>query len=156
MRPAGPARWVLVGEQQPDAEAAAPPRAGHGRLLRPNALRPGFFQRLWRNLRWDPRRLPYAWEQRGMRLHCRLRHLAPEQEAWVQSERLADRPDVELHILARPRQEPELVEVVFPASTSVPEAKEYLFRELGEVTLQAAGPDWHWVETAEPRRSSSG
>jgi hypothetical protein len=139
-------RCVLVGEPQPDE---AEPRAGAGRVVRPNALRPGFFQRLWRSLRWDPRRLPYAWEQRGPRLHCRLRRIGPEHESWVQTERVADRPDVELRILARPRQEPELVEVVFPASTSVPEAKEYLFRELNEVTLQAAGPDWHWAETAE-------
>jgi hypothetical protein len=141
-------RWVLVGEPQPDAEAPTP-RSNHGRTLRPQALRPGFFQRLWRTLRWDPRRLPYCWERRSERLHCRLRSVAPEQESWVQTERLADRPDVELRILSRPRQEPELVEVVFPATTSVPEAKEYLYRELGEVTLQAAGADWHWVETGE-------
>jgi hypothetical protein len=152
-------RWVLVGEPQPDTEAPPVPRSHHGRAPRPPALRPGFFQRLWRNLRWDPRRLPYSWELRGERLHCRLRSVAPEQESWVQTERLADRPDVELRILSRPRppqpaegdaaREPELVEVVFPATTSVPEAKEYLFRELGEVTLQAASSDWHWVETAE-------
>jgi hypothetical protein len=142
-------RWVLVGEPQPDVEAMPPPRSNHGRTVRPNTLRPAVFQKLWRNLRWNPRRLPYVWEQRGSRLHCRLRPLAPEQECWVQTERLADRPDVELRILSRPRQEPELVEVVFPSSTTVPEAKEYLFRELGEVTLQAADADWHWTETPE-------
>ncbi len=140
-------RWVFVGEPQPDD--LPPPRPTHGRVVRPSALRPGCFQRLWRNLRWDPRRLPYSWEQRDGRLHCRLRAVPREQESWVQSERLADRPDVELHILSRPHQEPELVEVVFPASTSVPEAKEYLYRELGEVTLQAASADWQWAETAE-------
>jgi hypothetical protein len=139
-------RCVLLGEPTPetDSNVVRPARGA-----RPHALRPGFFARLWRTLRWDPRRLPYTWERGGQRLRCRLRPVAPEQEAWIQSERLADRPDVELFILARPRQEPELVEVVFPAVTPIADAKQHLFRELGEVTLRTDAADWCWEETAD-------
>ena len=90
-------RWVLIGE--PTDEAPAPRRT-----TRPHTLRPGFFQRLWRLLHCDPRTLPYAWFHRGGRLACRLRPAAPDEERWVQTEHLADRPEIELRIAAPPRR----------------------------------------------------
>src|SRR5207247_10412730 len=62
-------RWVLVGEPVADADASdsLPRRATPGKPLRPAALRPGFFQRLWRHLPAAPRRLPSAWGKRDGR-----------------------------------------------------------------------------------------
>ena len=145
-------RWVLVGEPtvDPDAPDALPRRGTAGKPLRPAALRPGFFQRLWRLLHPDPRRLPYSWIKRDGRLVCRLRTVPAEQQAWIETEAVADRPEIELRIVSPPRQLPQLAEVVFPAAMSIHQAKEYIFRELGEVPLQAHGPAARWVE--EPDR----
>jgi hypothetical protein len=83
-------------------------------------------------------------------LICRLRPLAPEQRQWLESERVADWPDVELRILALPRVRPLLAEVVFPAAVTVAQAKEYIYRELQELPVQAAERSPHWIE--EPDR----
>jgi hypothetical protein len=131
----------LLGESSADPERHGPSRRG-----RPSSLRPGFFQRLWQTLHADPRRLPYAWLPRDGRLVCRLLPLTTEQEHWVESECVADRPDVELRIVSPPRQPPQLAEVVFPGSMTVPQAKEYIFRELQELPVQAAGPGLLWDE----------
>jgi hypothetical protein len=133
-------RCVLIG--QPVVGSASPTlKAGRASLLRP-----GVFQRLWQQLHCDPRRLPYAWisEKRG--LCCQLRPLTPEQSQWLESEPLADSPDIELRILTMPRAEPLLAEVVFPASMSIQQAKEYIYRELEELPVQTAGCGVRWVE----------
>ena len=140
-------RWVLVGEPMADAEASdALPRRRAGRPLRPAALRPGFFQRLWQHLHADPRRLPYQWFQRDGRLVCRLRPVPSDQQTTIESECVADRPEIELRIVSPPRQLPHLVEVIFPGQTSIHEAKQYIFRELGEAALQAYGAVARWNE----------
>src|SRR5438270_5422696 len=57
-------------------------------------------------LHWDPRALPFAWRQEGGRLCCDLRRITPDQRRWLESERVADSPDIELRILALPRLAP--------------------------------------------------
>jgi hypothetical protein len=153
-------RWVVVGEPlaDPDGAAAAvaaatatrgrrdntrrpvPPRQG-----RPAALRPGFFQRLWQHLH-----LPHVWLQEEGRLCCRLRPLPGDQRQWVESERLADFPDVELRILTPPQGRPLLGEVVFPARLSIAQAKQYLFQELEQLPVRCPAADFRWQE--EPDR----
>jgi hypothetical protein len=136
--------WVLLGcPALPgcEGEQGAPPR-----VVRPAGVRTGFFAPLWRHLHPDLRQLPYVWLQRQGRLQCRLHPTTPEQQRWIQSERVADRPDIELRILSEPRQPPRLVEVVFPAGVSIHQAKEYLFRELEELTIQAPGPGLRWLD----------
>ena len=135
-------RWVLIGEPTDEA----PRNAG---LARPNTLRPGFFQRLWRLLHCDPARLPYAWFHRDDRLVCRLRPSSAEDEKWIASEYLADRPEIELRITSPPRAAPRLVEVVFPGATPVHEAKGFIFQELDELPLQAHGSAFRWREDAD-------
>jgi hypothetical protein len=159
-------RWVLVGEPAAEAEEPPAPRQTErarwgGRPARVTVPRPGLFQRIWRNLHTDPRRLPAGWFLRDGRLVCRLRPVPPEQEPWVEREHVADRPEIELRIVAPPRGRrqpgeggeprergdgPQLAEVIFPGSFSVPEAKEYIYRELEELTVQARGPGVRWVE----------
>ena len=135
-------RWVLIGEPTADA---APTIQGMGR---PNTLRPGFFQRLWRQLHSDPSRLPYSWFHRDDRLVCRLRPASADDEKWIASEYLADRPEIELRIASPPRTAPRLIEVVFPGATPIHEAKGFIFRELGELPLQACGSGYRWKEDA--------
>ncbi len=144
-------RWVLVADPSDHAGPAPRPagRPAPGKPQRPAALRSELFQRLWHQLHADPRRLPYSWEQRDGRLVCRLRPVPPGQEGFVEHEPVADRPEVELRILAAPRAAPQLVEIVFPASVSVPEAKDYVFRELEELSVQSCGAALRWAEAPE-------
>jgi hypothetical protein len=142
-------RWVLVGEPAQDEPAAVGRRPPPGKPARPAPLRVGFFDGLWRALHADPRRLPAAWELRDGRLVCRLRPIEPGQLAWVESERVADRPEVELRIVAPPRQAPYLAEVLFPGTTPMPGAKEFIYRELEELTVQARGTALHWAACDE-------
>jgi hypothetical protein len=132
-------RWVLVGTcESVKAAAGTPPR-------RPVAA-PAFFHHLWQQLHCDPRRLPYAWVRENDRLCCRLRPLAAEQRQWLESERVADFPEIELRILVLPRTPPLLAEVVFPPSMSIEQAKRYIYQELEELPVQAAGHSLCWSE----------
>jgi hypothetical protein len=142
-------RWVLVGES-PSAPEATPARGRASNRGSPTPLaRTQVFHRLWQTLHCDPARLPYAWSREGERLCSRLRQLAPEQRQWLESERVADWPDVELRILASPRVRPLLVEVLFPASVSVAQGKEYIYRELQELPVVAAERSPRWTEEAD-------
>jgi hypothetical protein len=129
-------RWVLVGQS---GGVSGGPLSG----------RPGFFERLWDALHCDPRRLPYAWVQERNGLCCRLRPVTSEQSQWLESERLADFPDIELRILAMPRAEPLLAEVLFPASLSIAQAKEFIFRELQELPVRVLGHSLRWTEETD-------
>lgn len=138
-------RWVLIGEPQTDAEPAAVSR----KTIRPSVLRPSLFQRLWQNLHADPQRLPYTWMTREGRLLCRLRSVAADQEKWLESEPVVDRPDIELRILSVPRQTPQVVEIAFPACMGIGEAKQFLYHELEALAVQTRGRSLCWSETAE-------
>ncbi len=143
-------RWALVGQPMPDVDGPAAIRRTHpAKPLRPAALRPGFFQRLWNTLHGDPRRLPYSWARRDGRLSCCLHPVPPDHLQWLEKEHVADRPDIELCIVAPPRRPSYLAEVVFPAATTIHEAKEYIFRELGELSVQAGGHSLRWCESAD-------
>jgi hypothetical protein len=150
-------RWVLVGEPVPAPEAGERepraadrgPRQGRRPPPRPALRTPPVFGRLWANLHLDPRRLPYRWRHEGGRLCCRLRHLSDDEGRSLESERVADSPDVELRIASPAGRAPFLAEVVFPGSVSVPEAKAYIFRELSELPVVARGHSLRWVEDAD-------
>jgi hypothetical protein len=137
-------RWVLVGQS---AEAACRPAAAQP--ARSAVPYPGFFERLWLHLHCDPRRLPYAWVEENGGLCCRLRPVTAAESQYLESERVADRPDIELRILTPPRREPVLAEVVFPPSMSIAKAKEYVFRELEQLPVRALGTSLRWHEDAE-------
>ncbi len=144
-------RWVLVGEPSPEAPSAERAAPGGKRSSAPrSALRaPPFFERLWRHLHCDPRRLPYRWQREDTRLICHLRPLTEGQRLFLSSERVADRPEIELHIATPPGREPFLAEVVFPASMGLAEAKAYIFRELAELAASSCGHGFRWYEDAE-------
>jgi hypothetical protein len=159
--------WVLVGEPadsgrldhaEVPAEVRPEPRARDHKdrsprapappAARPAAL-PAFFERLWSRLHFDPRHLPYAWFQEKDRLCCRFRPVSAEQRARLESERVADFPEIELRILNYPAARPVLAEVVFPPAMTIAQAKEYIYRELQELSIRTAGPSLRWREEAD-------
>jgi hypothetical protein len=93
--------------------------------------------------------LPYEWLEDNGRLCCRLRPLPEDQLRWVETERVADFPDIELRILAAPRSEPQLAEIVFPPAMSIAQAKEYIYRELQELPVRALGHSACWIEESD-------
>jgi hypothetical protein len=119
-------RWVLVGE--PTALADAAPRIA-SRSIQPRKApaAPEFFARLWELLDCQ------IWAREGDRLCCRLYPVSQAKRRSLESETVADRPEIELRILNSSSGEPILAEVVFPAATSRAAATEYIFRELGEI-----------------------
>jgi hypothetical protein len=158
-------RWVLIAEaltSDPTATAATPrlpePSSSRARgdQRRNKAVPIGFFQRLWSRLHCDPCRLPYVWQREAdTRLCCRLRTLTQEQSRWIEIERVADFPDVELRIVCPPRanaaaaSDPFLAEIVFPSRMSVVDAKLFIFRELEEVAVRAQVSQARWIELPE-------
>jgi hypothetical protein len=142
-------RWVLVGSTVPRKDKdPQPTKNGDSFSARP-ILPAAFFQQLWYHLHFDPRRLPYTWVQEKDRLCCRLRPLGSDQAHLLESERVADFPDIELRILVLPRLQPLLVDVVFPSTMSIVQAKEYIFKELQELPVQASGPGLRWRDEAD-------
>lgn len=134
-------RWVLLGQPPADVDA---PRPGVG-----GVPRPAFFEELWRRLSAEPGGAPVRWRQENGRLCCRLRPVGPEEQRWVTREQVADAPDIELRILAPPRVTPALAEVVFPPSTTVAQAKQFLFCEADELAVEPAGRRPEWAELAD-------
>jgi hypothetical protein len=151
-------RWALVGEPMADSEgpavrgpAPAPERKREPsrkpaalKPSRPASLRPGFFQRLWEHLH-----LPAIWVHEEGQLRCRLRPLPLEHRQWLQVERVADHPEIELRIVAPPRAQPALAEVVFPAGMAIGQAKQFIYKELEEVPARALGQSPCWSEEAD-------
>ncbi len=136
-------RWVLIGEPRLDAERRMPVR----KETRSSVPRPSFFERLWQNLHADPRRLPFAWTRHEGRLHCRLRDCSTDDEKWIETETVVDRPEIALRILTLPRQTPRLVDIHFPIEMNVAEAKQFLFNEMEELAVQTRGQSLRWSES---------
>jgi hypothetical protein len=141
-------RWVLLGEPVWEREVAAP--VARGRVTMPVLPRVHVFERLWHHLHCDPRRLPYTWFSEADRLGCRLRSVPDDLRSLLETERVADHPDIELRILTPPRGQPVLAAIVFPPSMTLEQAKQYIFQELEELAVQPTAGSLCWVE--EPER----
>src|SRR5262249_39900670 len=111
-------RWVLVGEPTPPPAAPPAEKPARRKEAQPRAAPPAF-GRLWDLLHCDPRRLAYAWSSDDGRWCCRLRALSPDQERHLESESVADCPEIELRILSQSQRAPVLAEVVFPPGMSI-------------------------------------
>src|SRR5262249_11483022 len=67
----------------------------------------------------------------------------------IESEAVADRPEIELRILLEPNGVPQLAEVVFPTQMGIADAKCFVFEQLGEAPLGGTGSDGGGHESAE-------
>ena len=67
--------------------------------------------------------------------------------SFVESERLADFPEIELRILARPGMRPKLAQIVFPATMPLAEMKSFIYRELQEAAIDRLDRPCRWQET---------
>jgi hypothetical protein len=139
-------RWILVGSGLCRARKEGEGVDNGVQHSARQIPRADLFLALWHHLHSDPRRLPYRWVREKDRLCCRLRPLSPDQLAWLESERVADFPDIELRILVLPRMQPLLVQVVFPSAMSIAQAKAYIFKELQELPVQATGHSFRWLD----------
>jgi hypothetical protein len=101
------------------------------------------FHRLWQRLAFEP------WVREGERIVCRLRPVPDRHREQLESEPVADRPEIELRILAEPTGEPHLAEVVFPPGMPIADAKCYVFEQLGEAPLCGTLGNGSWSETPE-------
>ena len=79
------------------------------------------------------------WVIEGNRLVYRLSHPAPERRKGMTYEPLLDRPEIELRFLSVGSSDPVLVEIAFPATTSIAHAKEFVARELDSISLRPCG-----------------
>ncbi|HEX3147127.1 MAG TPA: AAA domain-containing protein [Gemmataceae bacterium] len=123
-------RWVLVGE---------PAEAPTGRH---RTSRPDLFARLLSAQRH------HIWSNDGNRLVCRLYPVRGTDRKRLECEPVADAPEIELRLFTPPNGDPTLAEVAFPSTIAPAAAREYLFRELGEVTCEPRGRTPVWEESA--------
>jgi hypothetical protein len=146
------ARCVALGEPPVASEEAGlmrrPGPAGRG-AVRSVVVRPGMFQQLWQRLHSDPTSLPSRWREEGEQRICQLRPVSPDQEPWIETEEVVDRAEIELRIVAPPRTDPHIAEVIFPNHWGWKEAREFIYHELEELTVQPAGRALFWSETPE-------
>jgi hypothetical protein len=101
------------------------------------------FRRLWQNLAFEP------WVREAERIVCRLRPVADHDRDRLEREPVADRPEIELRILAEPSGEPQLAEVLFPQGMQISEAKNYVFEQLGEAPICNGASSGLWSEAAD-------
>ncbi len=139
--------WVLVGCDHPIGPNHAPAVQTSIRTGGPAASSsPTFFAEFWQRLHQSPLKLPYSWVEEKNQIVCRLRPVPPEQRTWIEVERLADHPQIVLHILALPRSEPVVAEVLFPASFTIEKAKQFILQELQELAIHASEGSLRWFD----------
>jgi hypothetical protein len=149
-------RCILVGEPAWESRNGAAPQKAAAQKRTTTSVatiagqsHAGPFHRLWQELALDLRRLPYRWTIERGRFRCRFREVPIDARQWLEIERVADCPEVELHILALPSALSSLAEIVFPPSFSLGQAKTYVYRELQELALTPAGRVMTWVEESD-------
>ncbi|HEV3118088.1 MAG TPA: AAA domain-containing protein, partial [Gemmataceae bacterium] len=126
--------WVLIGQpacECDEVSATAP------------------FHKLWQHVHCSPRQLPFRWVMEHDRLCCKMRPLRPEHSQFLETERVADSPDIELRILTLPQCEPCLVEILFPPACSIIAAKQFIANELQELTPEGDASALGHSETNE-------
>ena len=111
------------------------------------ATRASSFQKLWHLLHPTDARPTYAWSAAEGTVCCTLHRHDPADAAFLEAERLADFPEIELRILARPGQTPKLAQVVFPAAMPLAEVKAFIYRELQEAAVDRLDRPGRWHET---------
>jgi hypothetical protein len=107
---------------------------------------PTTWNRLWHAAGGDAWRLPNAWRREAGKLVCDLVPVEPADVRHLETERLADADDIELHILHRPNTKPRLVQVRFDESTTFENAFTFMVREVQEFPLEPLGRTAWWED----------
>ncbi len=135
-------RLVLLGEKPPTLPLPVPQRRVH--RPRPTPPTPPPFQRFWDRLHPGFGRIHGQCLTVDGRIRIRCQPLADEQLAWLQHEPVFDRPDITVGIVAVPGETPWVAEILFPETTSIAEAKRYIYSELEMVVfpVDSFSPCW--------------
>ncbi len=105
------------------------------------------WNRIWHVLNGSSSCRPVCtWRRVDGRLICQLQPLSPEDMRYLETETLADSPDIELHILHRPRSRPSLVQMTFAPRCEFVEAFLFMSREVQEFPLEPLGRTSWWSE----------
>jgi hypothetical protein len=140
-------RSVLVGQAL--AEPTPPPSVAEkaSRVLLPAPLvSAACWHKLWQTLGGDAGCWPCAWHREEGRLVCQLRPLGDEDRKHLESEGLADAPDIELRILHRPSTRPCLAQVIFGPHRSFADAFQFMVAEVQEFPLEPLSRTGWWSE----------
>lgn len=143
-------RWVLVGQALAEPAPAPTIAEKASRALLPAPLvSAACWTKLWQALGGEAGCWPCTWQREQGRLVCQLSPLSAEDRQHLESEGLADAPDIELRILHRPRTQPCLVQVLFAPHHSFADAFAFMMREVQEFPLEPLGRTGWWTENAE-------
>jgi hypothetical protein len=144
------ARSVLVGQApaEPVMRPTTEEKAARA-LLPPPLVSAACWNKLWQTLGGDAGRWPCTWQREQDKWVCRLMALSAEDRQHLESEGLADAPDIELRILHRPRTTPCLAEVIFAPSCSFANAFRFMVSEVQEFPLEPVGRTGWWSEDAQ-------
>ncbi len=124
-------------------------RADRALVIGASASTASSFAKLWRLLHRPETPATYQWSHTSDGYVCSLRPLAPADRPFLESERLADFPEIELRILSIPKQPPRLAQVAFPASLSAVDAKTFIYRELQEAAVDRVDRPKQFLDTPE-------
>jgi hypothetical protein len=102
--------------------------------------------RLWSALGGNANRWPATWQCEEGQLLCQLIMLSADDHSHLESEGLADAPDIELRILHRPGAKPCLAQVKFGPNCAFADAFRFMMREVQEFPLQPLGRTASWSE----------
>jgi len=114
------------------------------------------WSRLWQALGGDAWRGPYSWRRDQGRHVCQLLPLVQSDYLHLESEGLADAPDIELRILHTPRATPRLAQVIFGTQTSFGDAFAFVMREIQEFPLETRASTGWWSEPSDCLRLNFG
>ena len=150
-------RCILVGQALTEAASIATAAEKASRSLTPTPSAPtACWPRLWQELGGDAGVWPYGWRREHGRLVCQLTSLSADDRNYLESEGLADAPDIELRILHRPRTRPCLAEVIFAPHGTFEDAFTFMVREVQEFPVEPLGRTAWWSEDAERVRRNLG
>jgi len=134
----GPFDLVILDDADRLAESellAILAKAPRGLAIGSSASGSSAFAKLWRLLQRSEPVSTYQWSRLNDGYLCTLRPLSAADQRFVETERLADFPEIELRIFSAPKSPPRLAQVVFPASLSAVQAKTFIYRELEEAAV---------------------
>ncbi len=147
-------RWILLGiffQNETDRVDGTSPPSGRNRSGSPGHKKhfgdlPSVFCKLWEVLYGTANPFQKQWIRETNRFCCRMIPVSESQRDHLESEFVADRPDIELRILNVPQSEPVIAEICFSQDMSLQDCKQFLFAEMEEVVIQGKRNFCFWKD----------